>query len=106
MHEPSAKSTRFRLDLHLFIVVVSGLLILAAFVGRRSGADGTADILYVIAMLVAGSDVLMGTLRRLMRGVLDVDLLMLLAAVGATAMGEVGEAAVLLFLFALGQATS
>jgi Cd2+/Zn2+-exporting ATPase len=39
-----------------------------------------------------------------MAGVLDVDLLMLLAAIGATLMGRVGEAAVLLFLFALGHA--
>ena len=45
-----------------------------------------------------------GTFRKPLSGVLDVDLLMLLAAIGATVMGRVGEAAVLLFLFALGHA--
>ena len=104
MHEPSSPPSRPGLDRHLVIVVASGVLILGGFIARRSGADPTADTLYVIAMLVAASDVLVGTVKRLINRVLDVDLLMLLAAAGATAMGEVGEAAVLLFLFALGHA--
>lgn len=104
MHQSSSTPSRPGFDPHIVIVVVSGLLILAGFIARRTGGDATPDILYVLAMLVAASDVLLGTVKRLMRGVLDVDLLMLLAAGGATAMGEVGEAAVLLFLFALGHA--
>ena len=104
MHPSSSKPTRSGLDAHFVIVVVSGVLVLSGFVARRADADATADILYVIGMLVAASDILVGTLKRLVRGVLDVDLLMLLAAGGATLMGEVGEAAVLLFLFALGHA--
>ena len=85
-------------------VVVSGLLLLAGFIAGQIGFGVVAEILYVLAMLAAAADIAVGTFRKLATGVLDVELLMLLAAIGATLMGRVGEAAVLLFLFALGHA--
>ena len=51
--------------------------------------------LFLAAMVVAAADVVVDTGRQLIRGRLDVDLLMLLAALGAALLGGFGEAAVL-----------
>ena len=60
---------------------------------RRAGQAGLprfADSVFLAAMLVTAADVVVDTTRQLLRGRLDVDLLMLLAAGGA-ALGGFGE---------------
>jgi Cd2+/Zn2+-exporting ATPase len=104
MTQESSKTSLLGPGRHVISVVVSGSLVLSGFIVGQLGFEVVAEILYVLAMLAAAADVAVGTVRKLMAGVLDVDLLMLLAAIGATLMGRVGEAAVLLFLFALGHA--
>ena len=104
MTQESSKTSLIGPGRHVISVVVSGSLLLSGFIVGQLGFEVVAEILYVLAMLAAAADVAVGTVRKLMTGVLDVDLLMLLAAIGATLMGRVGEAAVLLFLFALGHA--
>ena len=104
MTQESSTPSRIGPSRHVISVVVSGALLLSGFIAGQLGFVGVAEILYALAMLAAAADVAVGTFRKLLSGVLDVDLLMLLAAIGATVMGRVGEAAVLLFLFALGHA--
>jgi Cd2+/Zn2+-exporting ATPase len=104
MTQESSKTFLIGPGRHVISVVVSGSLLLSGFIVGQLGFEVVAEILYALAMLAAAADVAVGTIRKLMTGVLDVDLLMLLAAIGATLMGRVGEAAVLLFLFALGHA--
>lgn len=72
MHESTSTPSRSGSDRHLVIVVARGVLVLAGFIARRFRADVAAD-----------ADVLLGTVRRLVRGMVDVDPLTLLAAGGA-----------------------
>ncbi|WP_198659215.1 cation-translocating P-type ATPase [Nocardiopsis sp. FIRDI 009] len=71
---------------------------------------GLTDVPVVATALLAGAiaaggrTFVPGTLRALLRGRLGVGTLMTVAAVGAIALGEVGEAAMLAFLFSLAEA--
>ncbi|MAC18235.1 MAG: heavy metal translocating P-type ATPase [Phycisphaerae bacterium] len=100
--KPGRVSLRF--GRHQFAAAASGSLLLAGFIFVRGGSFDVGQALYLLAMAVAAGDVVVDTGRQLIRGVLDVDLLMLLAAIGAVLLGGFGEAAMLLFLFGLGHA--
>jgi Cd2+/Zn2+-exporting ATPase len=83
---------------------IAGLLIAAALILQAAGApEVVGHILYVIATLAAGYQgaraawVALRTVRTL-----DMNVLMTLAAIGALAIGEYAEGAVVTFLFALG----
>lgn len=84
MTQESSTPSRIGPSRHVISVVVSGALLLSGFIAGQLGFVGVAEILYVLAMLAAAADVAVGTFRKLLSGVLDVDLLMLLAAIGAT----------------------
>ena len=56
---------------------------------------------FVVAYLSGGAEPALHALSDLVRGKLNVDLLMIVAAAGAAAIGEWPEGAVLLFLFSL-----
>ena len=66
------------------------------------GLSALALPFLVMAYVAGGWHPLRGAYRAMRRGKLDVDLLMLLAAVGAAMVGHWLEGAVLLFLFSLG----
>jgi Cd2+/Zn2+-exporting ATPase len=104
MATSSPASVPMRFGRHQLAAIGSGALL--AMGAATGGMDWplVRDGLYLAAMLVAAADVVVDTGRQLLRGRLDVDLLMLLAALGAALLGGFGEAAVLLFLFALGHA--
>lgn len=72
VHQSTSAPSRSGPDRHLVIVMASGVLVLAGFIARRSGAD-----------VAAAADLLLGTVERLLRGMVDVDPLTLLAAAGA-----------------------
>ncbi len=99
-----APRPRLRFGRHQIAALGSGVLLLAGFLVGRFGSVELGQLLYLLAMAVAAGDVVVDTVRQLVRGVLDVDLLMLLAAIGAVLLGGFGEAGVLLFLFSLGHA--
>ena len=59
---------------------------------------------YVVSFVAGGTATLVEALGSLRRGLVNIDLLMILAAVGAAALGDWPEGAVLLFLFSLSHA--
>ncbi|MHA6524437.1 heavy metal translocating P-type ATPase [Tessaracoccus sp. G1721] len=83
--------------------LVSGAFLLAGFVAGLLGWEVAALVLGVAALLVGASTFVPGALKRLARGKLGVGLLMTIGAVGATALGQIEEAAMLAFLFSLAE---
>jgi Zn2+/Cd2+-exporting ATPase len=68
-----------------------------------SGAEATAAAFYGLAYLAGGGPAGLEALRALARGRLEIDLLMVLAALAAAAVGEPRDGAILLFLFSLAE---
>jgi Cd2+/Zn2+-exporting ATPase len=60
--------------------------------------------LFIVAFFLGGFFTLIEALQRIKKGQFEIDFLMLVAAVGAAALGKWGEGALLLFLFSLGHA--
>ncbi|MDH6282927.1 heavy metal translocating P-type ATPase [Prescottella agglutinans] len=82
----------------------AGVLLLAGLIVNLSdGPQSVRTLLEAGALLVAGYTFVPSTLTRLMKGKVGVGTLMTIAAVGATVLGEVGEAAMLAFLFAISE---
>ncbi len=86
------------------ITAIAGGLLLAGWLLERSVGERTAVVwmLYGGCYLVAGTDVLRNSVRMALKFQFDVDLLMIIAAVGAAGVGHPEEGGLLLFLFALG----
>lgn len=83
---------------------VAGVLLLAGLiVGWTGGPDVVKLGLEAAALAVAGYTFVPSTLKRLVKGKIGVGTLMTIAAVGAVLLGEVGEAAMLAFLFAISE---
>ncbi|MBO1030253.1 cadmium-translocating P-type ATPase [Tessaracoccus sp. SD287] len=83
--------------------LASAALLLAGFVSGLLGWESTELVFSATALLVGASTFVPGALRRLARGKLGVGLLMTIGAVGATALGQIEEAAMLAFLFSLAE---
>lgn len=89
----------------ILAVVASGILLSATPVLRFLGVslpEWTALAFAGTAMVLAGFDIARHAVHALVRGRFDTDVLMVSAAIGAAAIGNVDEGALLLFLFALG----
>ncbi|MGN7155054.1 heavy metal translocating P-type ATPase [Dietzia cercidiphylli] len=83
---------------------IAGLLLLAGLIlGWTAGPHAAGSALSVLALLVAGYTFVPSTLRRLVRGRIGVGTLMTIAAAGAVILGQIEEAAVLAFLFAISE---
>ncbi|MBL8818338.1 MAG: cation-translocating P-type ATPase [Planctomyces sp.] len=80
-----------------------GLIFLAAGLTAelRGGLSATAIVLYVVAYALSGFQGVVSAIASLREKVLDVDVLMVLAAIGAAIVGAPFEGALLLFLFSL-----
>lgn len=88
--------------------LVAGTLLLAAWIGERwlGLSASMAIVLYIGAYGFGGFDLVRHWIGDLRKGriTFDIELLMLLAALGAAALGEWAEGAFLLFLFSLAHA--
>lgn len=86
--------------------LIAGALLLAAWVGESflGLVWPVALPLYVGAYLAGGFDVSRHALRALAKRRFDIDVLMVVAALGAAGLGEWAEGALLLFLFSFGHA--
>lgn len=82
----------------------SGLLLAASWVaGLASSPPRVVLLLEVLALLAGGATFVPSTLRRLAKGKIGVGTLMMIAAIGAVILGEVGEAAMLAFLYSISE---
>ena len=90
--------------------IALGLGLVLEFVAARGPADGVGVLRYVVGAcfgvsLAAGVAVTMRKAWSALRvGSLDINVLMMIAAVGASALGQWSEAATVVFLFAVAQA--
>ncbi|MFZ2175374.1 MAG: heavy metal translocating P-type ATPase, partial [Rhodococcus sp. (in: high G+C Gram-positive bacteria)] len=83
---------------------IAGVLLVAALiVGWTDGPRPVELTLEALALIVGGYTFVPATLKRLVKGRIGVGTLMTIAAVGAVLLGEVGEAAMLAFLFAISE---
>lgn len=84
------------------LVVVTLAAIALSMLGERTGAPEAAVMaLNIVSYLAGGFFGAKTALESLREGEIDVDLLMVLAALGAAVVGEWHEGAILLFLFSL-----
>ena len=79
------------------------LFLVAGLIVEHSTAwpEGVAIGLYALSYIAGGYEGAISAARMLRRGVLDIDFLMIVAALGAAYLGEWSEGAILLFLFSL-----
>ena len=83
---------------------LAGVLLLAGYlIGWTHGPRPVELVLLSAALAVGAFTFVPSTLRRLVRGQIGVGTLMTIAAVGAVILGEVGEAAMLAFLFSISE---
>ncbi|MET9836156.1 cation-translocating P-type ATPase, partial [Streptomyces sp. NPDC006385] len=83
---------------------VAGVLLLAGLITGWTGASDTVvTALNALALVVGAWTFVPSTLRRLAKGKIGVGTLMTIAAVGAVILGEVGEAAMLAFLYSISE---
>ncbi len=94
--ERSDGRTMASLTVLCLVALVAGML-----VEWRGGPEWSWTSLMIISAISGGWFTARSTIAALAKGRFDVNLLMLLAAIGATAIGYVHEAAVLMFLFSL-----
>ncbi|WP_030159740.1 cation-translocating P-type ATPase [Glycomyces sp. NRRL B-16210] len=88
----------------LRFAAAAGLALLAGYaLGWADAPDRAALALKALALVIAAWTFVPSTLRRLARGRIGVGTLMTIAAVGAVALGEIGEAATLAFLYAIAE---
>ena len=88
------------------LALVGGGLIALGLIGRGFGLEASVvNALFIVAMIVAAWPIARAGWRTLrINHTFSINLLMTLAAVGAVAIGEMLEAATVIFLFALGEA--
>ncbi|WP_081470562.1 heavy metal translocating P-type ATPase [Dietzia cinnamea] len=87
------------------VVAASGLLIIASWlVGRLTSAETVADGLMIAAAVVAGYRIAVSAVQALRVRMISIDLLVVVAAVGAMFIDNYWESAAVTFLFALGKA--
>ena len=95
-------STRDRLGLQVVSTAVALAVTLSGWLLARAELDDLAVTMFALGYASAGWDPALRAVRSVRAGGLDVDVLMLVAAAGASFVGHWLEGAVLLVLFSLG----
>jgi Zn2+/Cd2+-exporting ATPase len=97
-HEQAAGAIRREA---ILTAVTGAGLVLGVLATVLAAPAWVASLAYALAYLAGGVPTALTALRSLRRGVLDIDLLMVIAALAAAAVGEARDGAILLFLFSL-----
>lgn len=88
--------------LELIAVILSGILILTAWMAGKNGLDALSAPLYISAFLIGGfAKAKEGIEETINNKELNVEMLMVFAAIGSALIGYWAEGAVLIFIFAL-----
>lgn len=98
MPEEKSWATGAKVEIALLISAFASMI--GGLVLERANVQVSAQICFTIAYLTGGYFGFTSAIRSLRKGVVDVDLLMVLAALGAAYVGSAFEGAMLLFLFA------
>jgi cation-transporting ATPase G len=85
------------------MAAASGFLLTVGLVAGTGDLGLTSSVALAGALVLGGSTFVPATLRAARRGRLNVGTLMTIAATGAVALGELGEAAMLAFLFSISE---
>ncbi|CAN5819400.1 N/A [soil metagenome] len=95
--------TLWRSNLELILAAITLIALLTGWLGDRNGLLPTWAITMAafIAFAAGGYSGLIGAIQQAKAGKLDIDFLMIAAALGAAAIGDWKEGALLLFLFTL-----
>ncbi len=89
-------------NLEAVFTVITFVMMIAGFIAERMETTSVVvTVLYTIAYVAGGTFGLKGGLESLRARTIDVDLLMILAALGAAIVGQPFEGVMLLFLFSL-----
>lgn len=90
----------------LVLVGLAAVFFLTGWLGERflGFTPELTNVFYTLAYIAGGYDVATHAIPALLKGKLDTDILMLAAAAGAAALGELSEGAFLLLLFSIGHA--
>jgi Cd2+/Zn2+-exporting ATPase len=89
-------------NLEAIFAIITLVTMIAGFIAERmESAPIVVTVLYTIAYVAGGTYGLKGGLESLRARTIDVDLLMILAALGAAIVGQPFEGVMLLFLFSL-----
>jgi Cd2+/Zn2+-exporting ATPase len=102
--DPEPAPTWWERSREFAVPAVSGVALATGFILEKSIGLGAAIPAYAVCYLVAGIGPVRTGLAELRRFHFDVDLLMVVAAVGASLVGEWKEGGLLLVLFAIGHA--
>ena len=95
---------RWRLKLQTVLTAISGVALLVALILSARGVGTPAKALYGVSAAIGGLYAARGAFFSLRSLILDMNVLMTTAAVGAVAIGEFFDAAMVMFLFSLGNA--
>ena len=103
--KPEPRAARFSPNHQLMFLLATlcGVCTLAGFFLHRSNPH-SADVLFVAAYLSGGCIATVDLAGELRRGVFDINLLMIVVALGAAGVGAWAEGGTLLFLFSLSNA--
>ena len=100
MEELEEERKSLRVNVILTAITLAGLVTGVYF--QLTGADGLFVALsFLVAFLAGGIPAAKGAFENLLERKLDIDLLMVLAALAAAGVGEARDGAILLFLFSL-----
>jgi Cd2+/Zn2+-exporting ATPase len=103
-HHDQAEESRSLLG-EFAIPTFSAIALAVGFVAESLGAPSAVWFsAYLACLVVAGLDPLVSGVRQLVALRLDIDFLMIVAAIGAAIVGEMAEGCLLLVLFAIGHA--
>ncbi|MDQ3768126.1 MAG: cadmium-translocating P-type ATPase [Actinomycetota bacterium] len=101
---PTVEPRRLRDVREIRLAVLAGTLLAAGLVLGWLGAGSAGRVAFLAALVAGGLTFVPQAAQGLLRRRLGVDTLMAVAAVGATILGEWGEAATLAFLFSIAEA--